>query len=185
MRLVLFVAFAVIFSGTLRAQNSLMENNFNTSSTSFFKDSLKNNNLPADKKWFVSKFIGLSSGIGFFKGGNASFFAAPIGLQLNRRLSNNWYAFAGLSITPVYVNFNNSFLNTSSNKFIRSNNGLEANNFSVNPQATMGLMYTNDQKTFSISGSISIDKTNYSYAPLNQFGNLRSANFNANPAFGR
>lgn len=185
MRLILYVALAITFLGTAKAQNILGVNNFGNQKSQYHLDSVKANKLFPEKKWFISKSIGFSSGMVFFNGGNASVFAAPIGLQLNRRLSNNWYAFAGLAITPAYVNFNNNFLKAPLNKFGQGNNGSAFNNFSINPRATMGLMYTNDQKTFSISGSISIDKSNYSYTPLNQFGNFIPGNFNSSRAFGR
>ncbi len=185
MRFVLFFALAIIFSGTLKAQNSFPQNNFGSRQFNAVADSVKLNNFVPEKKWVFSRSIGLSSGTLFFNGGNATYLAAPIGVQLNRRLSNNWYAFAGLSISPVYVNFNNSFLKGQSNKFFQANNGFAANSFNVNPRATMGLMYVNDQKTFSISGSINIDRSNYSYAPLNQFGAFGQGNFNSSRAFGR
>src|SRR3954451_23594616 len=60
------------------------------------------------KKWFVSKYAGISTGFSFFKGGNATVVSAPIGLQLNRRLNNNLFAFAGVSAAPSYVNFRSS-----------------------------------------------------------------------------
>ena len=41
-------------------------------------------------KWFFSAYRGMSTGISFFRGGSATFITAPIGLQLNRRLSNNF-----------------------------------------------------------------------------------------------
>src|SRR5215212_4903931 len=53
-----------------------------------------------NKKWFVSKYSGLSTSFAFFKGGNATIFSAPLGLQINRRLNNNLFAFAGASVAP-------------------------------------------------------------------------------------
>src|SRR4051812_112154 len=76
-----------------------------------FRDSSTN------KKWFVSKYSGLSMSYSFFKGGNATVISAPLGLQLNRRLNNNLFAFAGVSVAPSYVNFNSSFMNSNFNKF--------------------------------------------------------------------
>lgn len=185
MRLILFVVLAITFLGTAKAQNISEVNNFGNQKSQYHVDSVNANKIFPEKKWFISKSMGFSSGMLFYNGGNASIFAAPISLQLNRRLSNNWYAFAGLAITPAYVNFNNNFIKAPINKFGQGFNNSPSNNFSINPRATMGLMYTNDQKTFSISGSISIEKSNYSYAPLNQFGTFSPGNFNSSNAFGR
>lgn len=116
--------------------------------------------VPA-KKWFISKYVGISSSLVFFNGGNASVFSVPVGIQLNRRLSNNWYAFAGVSAAPSYINFNHSFLTANTPKTFQGNDVFNNNRFDINTRAEMGLMYTNDQKTFSISGSIGIERSNY------------------------
>ena len=58
------------------------------------------------KKWFVTRYSGLSTGFGFFNGGSANFVSVPLGLQLNRRLNNNLYAFAGISAAPFYIKCN-------------------------------------------------------------------------------
>ena len=102
----------------------------------------------------------MSTSFIFYRGNNAIIFSSPVGLQLNRRLNNNLYAFAGVSAAPAYINFNNAFLNTDINK-TNSNNFSKANNFGMYSRAEIGLMYVNDAKTFSISGSIGIEKTNY------------------------
>jgi hypothetical protein len=57
----------------------------------------------------VSKYTGISTSFSFFKGGNATIVSAPLGLQLNRRLNNNLFAFAGVSAAPSYVNFRSSY----------------------------------------------------------------------------
>jgi hypothetical protein len=125
------------------------------------------------RKWFVSKYIGMSTSIGFFNGGNATVFAVPVGIQLNRKLSNNWYAFAGVSAAPAYVNFNRSFLSASNNKFSTNSSFLQSNKLNLYSRAELGLMYVNDQKTFSISGSIGIEKSTYPLLPHNQMGVAR------------
>ncbi|HEX7416093.1 MAG TPA: hypothetical protein VF305_02785, partial [Smithellaceae bacterium] len=68
------------------------------------------------KKWFVTSYTGITAGYSSFRGGGASFVAAPISFQLNRRLTNNLYAFAGITAAPTYFNFNRAFTNTSLNK---------------------------------------------------------------------
>jgi hypothetical protein len=116
------------------------------------------------KKWFVTKYAGISSGFVAFNGGSGTFLSAPVGIQLNRQLTNNVYAFAGVSAAPTFFNFNSAFYQPG----ISKNSGfMKANNFDINPAVYMGLMYMNPEKTFSISGSIGVSRTNYnSYSPF-------------------
>lgn len=173
-----------ILSAPVKAQNISSLSNFNNHHQIVGVDSIDQNNLLSNKKWTINKFIGINNSMSFFRGGNASIFSVPIGLQINRRLSNNWYAFAAIAATPGYINFNNTFLSGSANKFSQSNNRFQSNSFNVNPSATLGLMYTNDQKTFSISGSINIERNNYFFAPSNQLGATRPSSFNQSKVFG-
>ncbi len=119
------------------------------------------------KKWSFSKYAGLSAGYSFFRGGSAMVVAAPLSLQVNRRLTNNLYAFAGVSVAPAYLYFNSAFLPADLTKF-NTNNSL-SRSFGMYSRAELGLMYINDAKTFSISGSIGIEKSNapYFYNPVN------------------
>lgn len=151
--LIIFVAFT-----SLKAQTVFP--NFNGN---IYSNSLLNNHHLYDssqKKWFVSKYIGINAGYSFFKGGNAAIISAPLSLQLNRRLNNNLYAFAGVSAAPAYVNFNRAFLNTDINK-AGNNSFFKPGNIGTYSSAALGLMYINDARTFSISGSISVEKNNY------------------------
>lgn len=168
----------LIGTAETKAQNILQRNYFDNSQNSFSVAATQFTYKNAGKKWFVSKYAAIATSIGFFNGGNATLFAAPVGLQLNRRLTNNWYAFAGISATPFYSSFNHSFLLANS-KSMQAGGIFQSNNFNLYPKAEMGLMYINDQKTFSISGSISVEKSNYFFAPVNQFGNGRANNFKA------
>lgn len=121
-------------------------------------------------KWFLSSYKGLSTGITVFRGGHASFVSAPMGLQLNRRLNDNLYAFANVSVSPSFVSFNSSFLSTG----MPDKSGIynfKQNNFGIYPAASVGLMYINDAKTFSISGSITTERYSYPilpYYPVNE-----------------
>ena len=177
MRSIIFVSMLMIFSAQVKAQNNLQKDNYNYQKAVAVDSNQINYNY-SEKKWFVSKYIGVSSSIGFFNGGNVSVFSAPVGLQLNRKLNSNWYAFAGISATPAYINFNHSFNSAISNKIMQSNSPYLPTNFNLFPKAELGLMYINDQKTFSISGSISVEKSNYYFAPVNQFGTMRANSFN-------
>lgn len=124
------------------------------------------------RKWFFSMDRGISTGISFFNGGNATIIAAPMSLQLNRRLNNNFYAFANVTVAPAYTSFNRSFITTGNNKTFGNNiSGL--NGFDLYPAVSLGLMYINDQKTFSISGSISGERSSYFLLPYYPPANSR------------
>jgi hypothetical protein len=126
----------------------------------------------AKKKWSLSKYGGISTGFSFFNGGQATFLSAPMGVQLNHRLNNNLYAFTGLSIAPSYLNFNNTFNNPPGfSKNYPGANAYGVNQWGISPQATLGLMYVNDQRTFSISGSVGVRHYGYGF-PANRYNNF-------------
>ncbi|TDH23353.1 hypothetical protein EXU57_17940 [Segetibacter sp. 3557_3] len=110
------------------------------------------------KKWSFNTFQGFSAG--FSRG--FSTYSAPMGVQLSRALNNNVFAFGAVSIAPTYMNFNRSFLTTDFSKG-GNNNFFRTGNLGVNPRAELGLGYTNDARTFSISGSIGIEQSSYGY----------------------
>jgi hypothetical protein len=112
-----------------------------------------------NKKWFVTSSAGISTSISFFKGGHATAIAVPLTLQLNRRLNNNWYAFAAVSAAPAYINMFGNY--GVPGKLSSSSNFMQPGNLGIYSRAELGLMYVNDAKTFSISGSIGIEKNNY------------------------
>ena len=114
-------------------------------------------------KWFVTKYAGISTGFIAFKGGSGSFLTAPLALQVNRQLSNNVYGFGGVSLTPFLFQSNNLFYQPAAGK---SYGMMRANNFGISPAAQIGVMYINNDKTFSISGSISVSSNTYTnYGP--------------------
>lgn len=128
------------------------------------------NDSSLNKKWFVSKYSGISTSFSFFKGGNATIVSAPLGLQLNRRLNNNLFAFAGASVAPSYVNFNSSFMNADFNK-MNANSSFKSSALGVYSRAELGLQYINDERTFSISGSIGVERSSFpmpAYIPSSQ-----------------
>jgi hypothetical protein len=110
------------------------------------------------QKWALQPYASFSTGYMFSKAGGASYFSAPIGLQLTRKLNDNFYAFAGASIAPTYMNFNGaSFMHGA----MGMNPGMgyyNPNGLNLYQRAELGLMYVNDAKTFSISGSISVQR---------------------------
>ncbi len=108
MRLILIIA-AIIFSISLNAQiPALGYNNF--AQRPLFARGINANDSGFNKTWFFTHYAGVSTSFSFYKGGNATIISAPIGLQLNRRLNNNLYSFAGVSVAPAYVNFNQTFV---------------------------------------------------------------------------
>src|SRR6476620_2709068 len=132
-----------------------------------FKDSGYYIQPTQKKKWFLTSYSNIGIGFNFFNGGAATVVSAPVGLQLNRQLNNNLYAFTGVSLAPTYVNFNGSFLSPGTKPY--TGNGLKSEYFGVHPSVNMGMMYINDARTFSISGSIGVERSSYPilYPPAN------------------
>ena len=173
----MFVFAVLISSMTLKAQTILPLSFVDYTQRQSLVNSTHLNDSAVHKKWFLTKYSGISTSFSFFKGGSATVVAAPLGLQLNRRLNNNLYAFAGVSVAPAYVNFNNSFLSANTNKFYPNNTSFKSNSFGMYSRAEMGLMYINDQKTFSISGSIGIERSTFPVYQYNQMNTARPNNF--------
>ena len=145
--------------------------------------SITNNNKldsAAKKTWFITSSKSIATGYSFFNGGSAAFLAVPFTFQLNRRITNNVYAFAGVTVAPVYSSFNRAFINTDLNKINGLNSFSRPGNFSMYSAATLGLMYINDEKTFSISGSISVERNNYPLYYNNRTNNLNQKNIHYN-----
>ena len=165
---VFFVAVMLLFFVTAKSQSVVSPGVGFYPQRSLFNNSQVQDSLSAPKKWFFSTYSGLSTSVSFFKGGNASVFSAPLGLQLNRRLSNNWYAFANVSVAPSYISINPSYLSGFNKNF--TGNAFKQNSFGLYPAASVGVMYINDAKTFSISGSVSAERGYYPgmpYYPVN------------------
>ncbi len=120
------------------------------------------------KKWSVTKYSSISTSFMFFNGGSATMLSAPLGLQLNRKLNNNLYAFAGVAVAPSYVNFGRSFTKSNFSKAGQQNGMFNAASLGIYSRAELGLMYVNDEKTFSISGSIGVQRGSYPMMPYNQ-----------------
>ncbi|MDR3712845.1 MAG: hypothetical protein P4L51_08520 [Puia sp.] len=121
-----------------------------------------------DHKWQLSKYAGLSAGYIFF-GGGTSFLSAPVGLQLSRPLNKNLYAFGGVSAAPVFFNFSR-FTDPAFNKSYPGNGFSNGYGLGYHARVEAGLMYINDARTFSISGSIGVDRGSYPVYPYNGNG---------------
>ncbi|MBC9914515.1 hypothetical protein [Chitinophaga varians] len=120
------------------------------------------------KKWFTTKYAGISTGFIAFNGGSSSFMSVPLGLQLNRQLTNNLFAFGGVSVTPYVFRYNNVPYQPAINK----NSGfMQTSNVAAYSDAKVGIMYISNDRTFSISGSIGVGRGTYQgyspfYAPM-------------------
>lgn len=162
-----FIGAAVIlfFSFSLQAQTSVPVSAAGYQSSFFPGSQGRYIHSVSNKKWSLSRYSGIAAGYMFFKGGSANYISAPIGLQLNRRLNNNLYAFGGVSVSPTYFNFSQPLPLSGMSKGYYTNGAFGASNFGVYPKAELGLMYMNDEKTFSISGSISVQRGGYTTFP--------------------
>jgi hypothetical protein len=166
---VFFIVVMLFFFVTVKSQTVV------SPGVSFYPQQNAFNNGPlhdslSAPKWFFSSYRSLSTSVSFFKGGHASIFSAPMGLQLNRRLNNNWYAFANVSVAPSYIGINPSYLSGFNKNF--SNNPFKQNSFGLYPAASVGVMYMNDAKTFSISGSVSAERGYYPGMPFYPTNNV-------------
>lgn len=170
MEMIRTILFAAILLSTVtaKAQTPLSFGSMNGTLPAFRHFQVADTNHP-QKKWFVTKYAGLSAGFVGFNGGSGTFLSAPAGLQVNRQLTNNVYAFAGVSVAPSFFPYSNTFYQPGINK----NYGLmNANNFGTWSAAQMGLMYINNERTFSISGSVGVGRRIYNgyppfYGPAN------------------
>lgn len=121
----------------------------------------------AGQKWHLQKYAALSAGTVLF-GGSASYISAPVGLQLTRRLNNNLYGFAGASVAPTFFSFSRLYNDPG---FKPAYPGFQNGyGLGLRSRVEAGLMYINDDRTFSISGSIGIERSSYPVHPSNNPG---------------
>ncbi len=168
----LFVFVLMMFAAALNAQIYSPYSSFNYLQRPAFASSIHLNDSIPNKKWFVTKYAGVSTSFNFFRGGNATVVAAPLSLQLNRAINNNLYAFANVSIAPEFVSFNNNNFVNSNIKGIQ-NTGYHSNGVGMYSSASIGLTYVNDARTFSISGGISVERSTYPGMPYNQMDAMK------------
>jgi hypothetical protein len=122
---------------------------------------------PLGHKWHVSQYAGFSAGSFFFAGGT-SFLSARYGLMLSRPLNNNLSVFTAISASPVFFSFNRLFTDPGINSSYPGNGLSRTYGVGINSRVEAGLMYINDAKTFSISGSVGIDRNSYPVYPSNR-----------------
>ncbi len=164
---VLLIFLVVITSVSLKAQTPLLPGGMNYSQRNDLTHypSISDSSYRG-KKWSLHKYAGISASYGYFNGGSGTVLSVPVGLQLNRRLTNNLYAFAGVEAAPAFTSFNQAFVNSNGYKYSGGNSRFNSNGFAMYSKFEMGLMYINDERTFSISGSIGVYKSSYPPYPV-------------------
>lgn len=162
----MLIATILISAVTVKAQSPLPYS-FMNSAQPGFRQLIDTNHL--QKKWYLTKYAGISAGIVGFNGSYCNFLSAPLGVQINRQLTNNLTAFAGVSVAPSYFPLTSAPYHPAINK---NNNFMSQNRFGTYSTAQLGVMYINNERTFSISGSIGVSRDNYYnrvpiHAPVN------------------
>lgn len=116
------------------------------------------------QKWQLRPFATLSAGYTFLtaNGYNSgvSYFSVPLGAMLLHPLNKNLTAFGAVSATPVIFSAN-QFINSGSYPAYPGGVFSRPYNAGLNARVEGGLIYTNDDKTFSISGSIGVERGSY------------------------
>jgi len=114
--------------------------------------------------WQMRPYASLSAGY-IFWGGGISYVSAPLGVIAYKPLNTNFTAFGAASVAPTFFDIN---------RF--AGQPMPGNNLTglgVNASVTGGLMYTNEAKTFSISGSISVERGSSPVYIQNRTSNTR------------
>jgi hypothetical protein len=131
----------------------------------YFPSSVTDSNH-LNRQWQIRPYASLSMGYVFLHGG-MSFLSVPAGLALVHPFNKNVSAFAGVSAAPVIFSVNRLYtdpaLNPSPGNIFSRPYG-----FGLNARVEAGLMYTNDAKTFSISGSVGVERGGYPVYPNNR-----------------
>jgi len=118
-----------------------------------------------NQKWQLRPYANLSIGYLFLNGGGTSYLAAQTGVALIHPLTKNVSAFAAVSATPVLFSINRLYTDPALNS---PNNLSRPYNLGLNTGIQAGLIYTNDDKTFSISGSVEVERGGNSLYPVNR-----------------
>jgi len=116
-------------------------------------------------RWQMKPFASVSAGYFFYQGGGASYLSAPVGLALFRPLNAHWTAFAAATVTPVVFPgtrlWPGAITNPASHPYPFA--GRDGLGLSTGLQG--GLIYTNEDRTFSISGSLHVERNSYRVYP--------------------
>ncbi|MBN8855280.1 MAG: hypothetical protein BGO55_24255 [Sphingobacteriales bacterium 50-39] len=151
MRLLFTITFSMIILGAT-AQTHLFVPSFNV-------DAVKS-------KWQLRPFASLTAGYMFFNGGSSmSYMSAPVGLALFRPLSSNWTAYGAATITPTFFNINSLSTLPVGDPNYHGYPFQGGYGMGLTPGIQGGLIYTNDAKTFSISGHVRVERNSYPVYP--------------------
>ncbi|WP_169190096.1 MULTISPECIES: hypothetical protein [Chitinophaga] len=163
LRTVLFAA-VLMWGVAAKAQTDPSFGAMNRTESAFKQPQQANDTSHAYKKWFVTKYAGVSTGFVAFKGGSGSFLSVPLSWQINRQLTNNLFAFGGVSVTPSIFRYNSIPYQPMVNK---NSSLMQPNHFAAYPDAKIGVMYISNDRTFSISGSVGVSRGSYyGYSPF-------------------
>lgn len=163
LRTVLFAA-VLMWGVAAKAQTDPSFGAMNRTESAFRQPQQAGDTSHAYKKWFVTKYAGVSTGFVAFKGGSGSFLSVPLSWQINRQLTNNLFAFGGISVTPSIFRYNNIPYQPMVNK---NSSLMPPNHFAAYPDAKIGVMYISNDRTFSISGSVGVSRGSYyGYSPF-------------------
>ena len=120
------------------------------------------NALPgSNQKWHLRPSASIQAGYLFYNGG-ISYLSAPLELNLYHPLTTNVTAFGGVYVAPTVFSMTNPYVSPFQNPGYPNRY-----NYSINPGVQGGLIYTNDAHTFSISGSVRVERGSsyYPYYP--------------------
>jgi len=115
------------------------------------------------QKWQLRPYASLQAGYTFFHGG-ISYLSVPAGVALFHPLNKNISAFAGVSAAPVAFSISRLYTGPAINESYPGNFS-RPYGLGLNAGIQGGLIYTNDAKTFSISGSVELERGSYPVYP--------------------
>jgi hypothetical protein len=116
------------------------------------------------QKWQLRPYTALSAGYTFFNGG-VSWLSAPLGLNLYHPLTSNVTAFAGVSAAPTFFSVGSLYSAPFGNPAYPGYSFSSGYGLGINAAVQGGLIYTNDARTFSISGSVIMQRGSYPVYP--------------------
>ncbi|MBS1602571.1 MAG: hypothetical protein JST42_07875 [Bacteroidetes bacterium] len=118
--------------------------------------------------WQLKPFASVSAGYLFYNGGSASYLSAPVGLALIRPLNPNWTVFGAATISPIAIQDTHLWTSPINDPNFHGSPFSSGYNLGINTGIQGGLMYTNQDKTFSISGSVHLERSSYPVYPTYQ-----------------
>ncbi|HEV9038179.1 MAG TPA: hypothetical protein VGQ51_16205 [Puia sp.] len=106
------------------------------------------------RKWQIKPYASVSAGYIFLNGG-ISYLSTPVGFTFARPLNNNIAAYTNLSLAPTIFSMSSLY---SAPAGLSPYSGA---GYGLSTRIEGGLIYSNDARTFSISGGVSIERGSY------------------------